>query len=262
MASSDLHPGTAVVTGASTGIGRALSRHLARHGFELVIAADEAEIHIAASELEGWAPSVRAVQADLATAEGVEEVYVAIPTDRVTVLALNAGIGVAGRFDETVLADQLRLIDLNVRSMVHLARLVIPHLVARGYGRVLVTSSIAATGPGPYHATYAASKAFGHSFAEAIREELKDTGVTVTSVLPGPTDTRFFERAHMLDTKVAQGPKDDPDEVARDALEALMTGRPSVVAGSWRNRVQVELASHLPDRMVAPIMASQAKPRG
>jgi short-subunit dehydrogenase len=137
---------------------------------------------------------------------------------------------------------------------VHLAKLVIRDMVRRGSGRVLVTSSIVATAPGPFHATYAASKAFDHSFAAGIRTELKDTGVTVTSLLPGATDTDFFESAGMLDTKVAQGPKDDPAEVAKDGLDALFAGKDSVVAGSFRNRVQAELMSHLPDKVTAPTM--------
>lgn len=261
MSIHDSNPGTAVVTGASTGIGRALAREFARHGHDLVIAADEDRINEAAAEMEGFGVLVHAVEVDLATPAGVEELYAAIPSDRVSALALNAGIGVSGRFDQTRLGDQLRLIDLNVRSLVHLAHLVIRDMVANGHGRVLVTSSIAANGPGPFHATYAASKAFGHSFAEAVRQELKDTGVTVTSLMPGPTDTAFFERADMLDTKIAQGPKDDPAEVAADGYKALMAGRPSVVAGAFRNKVQAELASHLPDSLTAPLMGSLAKPR-
>lgn len=261
MPLSDSIPGTAVVTGASTGIGRSLARELARHGHDLVIAADEPEIHSAARELEGLGVAVRAVETDLATPEGVEELYAAVPRDTVTVLALNAGMGVSGRFDETEVADHLRLVDLNVRSTVHLAGLVVRDLVANGRGRILVTSSIAATCPGPYHATYAASKAFGHLFAESIRHELKGTGVTVTSLMPGPTDTAFFERADMLDTRVAQGRKDDPDEVAADAYAALMAGKNRVVAGSRRNWVQAELGTHLPEVVTAPLMAAMTKPR-
>ncbi len=256
------HPGTAVVTGASSGIGRALARKFAQHGHDLVIAADEPEIEDAARELEGLGASVRAVQVDLATADGVEALYAALPSDSVTALALNAGIGVSGRFDRTDVADHLRLVDLNVRSAVHLAGLVVPGMVARGRGRILITSSIAATGPGPYHSTYAASKAFGHIFAEGIRHELKGTGVTVTSLMPGPTDTAFFERADMLDTRIAQGPKDDADDVAADAFDALMAGKDRVVAGARRNWVQAELSSHLPDVVTAPLMATLTKPRG
>ncbi len=180
----------------------------------------------------------------------------------VDLMVLNAGVGVSGRFDRTSLESNLNLVDLNVRSTVHLGHLVLVDMVARGEGRVLVTSSIAAVAPGPYHATYAASKAFVHSFAEGIRQELKDTGVTVTSLMPGVTDTEFFARADMGDTKLGRmDDKDDPQDVARDAVEALLAGRPSVVAGGFRNRLQAELGTHLPDALAAPIMARMTKPQ-
>ena len=249
----------AVVTGASTGIGRAIARELVDRGYDVVVAADEPEIQQAAAEL-GATP----VQVDLATADGVEELHRrASEAGPVDVLVLNAGVGVSGRFDKTSLADQLNLVDLNVRSTVHLAHRVLGEMTGRGSGRVLVTSSIAAVAPGPYHATYAASKAFVHSFAEGIREELKDTGVTVTSLMPGPTDTEFFARADMGDTKIGQmDDKDDPQDVARDGVEALLKGRPSVVAGSFKNRIQAELGTHLPDAIANPIFGRMTKPEG
>jgi short-subunit dehydrogenase len=251
----------AVVTGASTGIGRALAQEFVDHGFDVVIAAEEPAILEAAAEFASPARHVIPVQVDLATAEGVERLYGKV--DRTPdAIALNVGVGVGGRFDETALADQLRLVDLNVRSTVHLAHLLIGDMVRAGRGRVLVTSSIAAVAPGPYHATYAASKAFVHSFAEGIREELKDTGVTVTSLMPGPTDTEFFRRADMLDTPLGQSDKkDDPQEVAHDGYEALMAGRSSVVAGSVKNRIQAELGTHLPDALAAPLLARMTKPK-
>ena len=249
----------ALVTGASTGIGRAIARELVGRGYDVVVAADEPEIEQAAAEL-GATP----VQVDLATADGVEELHRrASEAGPVDVLVLNAGVGVSGRFDKTSLSDQLNLVDLNVRSTVHLAHLVLGEMTGRGSGRVLVTSSIAAVAPGPYHATYAASKAFVHSFAEGIREELKDTGVTVTSLMPGPTDTEFFARADMGDTKIGKmDDKDDPQDVARDGVEALLKGRPSVVAGSFKNRIQAELGTHLPDAIANPILARMTKPEG
>jgi short-subunit dehydrogenase len=150
---------------------------------------------------------------------------------------------------------------LNVTSAVHLTRLLLPEMVERGTGRVLFTSSIAATAPGPYHATYAASKAFLYSFAEAIRYELRDTGVTVTSLMPGPTDTDFFERAGMEDTRIgAMENKDDPAEVAREGFEALMSGRSHVIAGSARNRVQATAAKFLPEGAKARTQAAMTEP--
>jgi short-subunit dehydrogenase len=133
-------------------------------------------------------------------------------------------------------------------------------MVRRGEGRLLFTASVAATMPGPYYATYAASKSFVHSFAEAIRHELKDTGVTVTSLMPGPTDTEFFERAGMQDTKVDSSKKDDPAEVARDGFKALMAGKDHVVAGSAMNRAQTAASTILPDPMKARVHASMTEP--
>ena len=254
----------AVVTGASTGIGRALAQELVERGFDVVVAAEEPEIHDAAAELSASGRTVLPVQADLATAEGVEALHLQVrETGRVaTVGALNAGVGVNGRFDQTPLEDDLNLVDLNVRSTVHLAKLLLRDMVAAGEGRLLVTSSIAAVAPGPYHATYAASKAFVHSFAEGIREELKDTGITVTSLMPGPTDTEFFSRADMENTKIGQmDDKDDPRDVARDAVDGLLAGRASVVAGAFKNRLQAELGTHLPDALAAPIFARMTKPQ-
>jgi short-subunit dehydrogenase len=251
----------AVVTGASTGIGRALAREFAQHGFDVVIAAEEPAVHDAAVELTTPDHDVTPVQVDLSTGDGVRMLYDKI--DRTPdAVALNVGVGVSGRFDETDLEDQLRLVDLNVRSTVHLGQLLIRDMVRAGKGRVLVTSSIAAVAPGPYHATYAASKAFVHSFAEGIREELKDTGVTVTSLMPGPTDTEFFRRADMGDTPLGQSDKkDDAQDVAHDGYEALMAGKSSVVAGSAKNRIQAELGTHLPDALAAPLMARMTKPQ-
>jgi short-subunit dehydrogenase len=254
----------AMVTGASTGIGRALAREFVEHGFDVVIAADEPEIHAAAADLATPDHQVFPVQVDLSTADGVEALHGAVTASGRTpeAVALNAGIGVSGRFDQTDLEDDLRLVDLNVRSTVHLAKLVARDMVRAGRGRILVTSSIAAVAPGPYHATYAASKAFVHSFAEGIRVELKDTGVTVTSLMPGPTDTEFFRRADMGDTAIGQmDSKDDAQEVAHDGFEALMAGKSSVVAGSAKNRIQAELGTHLPDALAAPLMARMTKPQ-
>jgi uncharacterized protein len=258
------HRPLAVVTGASTGIGRALTFEFAEHGFDVVIAAEEPAIHDTAAELSASGATVTSVEVNLATARGVEELY-RRATDggrAVAALALNAGVGVNGRFGESSVADELNLVDLNVRSTVHLAHLAVRDMVAAGAGRILVTSSIAAVAPGPYHATYAASKAFVHSFAEGIRVELEDTGVTVTSLMPGPTDTPFFARADMGDTRIGQmEDKDDPRDVARDGVEALLAGKASVVAGSIRNRIGAEIGTHLPDALTAPLLARMTRPR-
>jgi len=251
----------ALVTGASSGIGRALAQQFADHGFDLVIAAEDDAIHTAASDLEATGATVTAAQVDLTTADGVTALHQAtMARGPVAAAALNAGVGVGGRFDQTDLDRDLALVDLNCRSTVHLAKLLARDMVARGEGRLLFTASIAAVAPGPYHATYAASKAFVHSFAEGIRVELADHGVTVTSLMPGPTETEFFERADMQSTKVGAGPKDDANDVARDGFEALMAGRDHVVAGSTKNKLQAAGSSAMPDRLAASAMARMTKP--
>jgi short-subunit dehydrogenase len=254
----------ALVTGASTGIGREAARQLAERGHDLVVVADEDAVRTVADELASSGARVHAVQADLTTTEGNDAVAAALldlgrPLE---VAVVNAGVGSNGRFDQIPLEDDLRVVRLNVVSTTHITKLAVRDMVARGRGRVLLTSSIAAAAPGPYHATYAASKAFVHSFAEAIRVELADTGVTVTSLMPGPTDTEFFERADMTDTKVGSGPKDDPADVVRDGLEALFAGKDHVVAGGRKNRLQTVASELMPDAVAAKAQAKQTEPGG
>ena len=253
----------AVVTGASSGIGRELAKQFAAHDFDLIIAAEDGELESAARELEQLGASVEAVQVDLSTDEGVDELHRRMSSAGrpVEAVALNAGVGAGGEFaDGTDLEDELRLVDLNVRSTVHLAKHVVRDMVERGQGRILLTSSIASTMPGTFHAVYNASKSFVQSFALALRAELKDTGVTVTSLMPGPTETEFFERAGLTDTLVGAGPKDDPADVARDGFEALMAGRERVVSASMHSKLQGRGARFMPDAVKARAHALMAKP--
>lgn len=245
----------AVVTGASNGIGYELAKQFAQNGFDLLVTASSSSLYEAAQSFEKLGAKVEAVQADLTTYDGVETLYSSIKaTGRsVDAIAINAGVGVGGAFVETDLKDELNLINLNVVSSVHLAKRVTKDMVAQGKGRILFTSSIAAILPGPFEAVYAASKAFLHSFAEGLRVELKDTGVTVTSLMPGPTDTNFFERADMQDTKAHAMPKDDPTEVAKQGFEALMAGKDSVIAGSLITKVQGAVSKVLPDALKAKL---------
>jgi uncharacterized protein len=251
----------AVVTGASSGIGLELARLFAADGFDLVIAAEDDEVQNAADALRiGGGRTVEAVQVDLATPEGVEELVARVERPP-QALALNAGIGAGGAFiGDTALADELKLIDLNVRSTVHLAKLLLPRMVERREGRVLATSSVASTMPGPFQAVYNASKSFVQSFALALRNELKDTGVTVTSLMPGPTETEFFARADMLDTKVGTGDKDDAADVARDGYEAMMAGKERVVSHSLSTKAQGRGSRFLPDSAKAEMHRRQAEP--
>jgi uncharacterized protein len=254
----------AVVTGASSGIGLELAKQFAEHDFDLIVTAEDAAIEGVARELEqDFGAQVDAVQVDLASAGGVEELYrrISAAGRPVDAIALNAGIGAGGAFaSDTALEDELRVIDLNVRSTVHLAKYVVRDMVARGEGRILFTSSIASTMPGAFQAVYNASKSFVQSFALALRNELKDTGVTITSLMPGPTDTEFFERADMLDTKVGAGDKDDPADVARDGFEALMAGDERVVSASLSTKLQGRAGRFVPDKAKAAMHRRVAEP--
>ncbi len=244
----------ALVTGASSGIGLELAKQFAAGGYDLVITAEDDELRAAADELRGLGAEVESVQADLAQPQGVEELVerIAGTARPVAAAAINAGVGVGGAFvGETGLDDHLTEIDLNVRSSVHLAYRILPPMVQDGAGKVLFTSSVAATTPGPFQSVYNASKAFIKSFAEGLREELRDTGVTVTTLMPGPTDTEFFDRAGMGDTKLGQSDKDSPAEVAEEGYAALMAGKDHVVAGSTKNKVQAAAGNVLPDTTLA-----------
>jgi short-subunit dehydrogenase len=252
----------ALVTGASSGIGYELARQFAENGFDVIVNAEDDGLAAAAAELAGTGADVQAVQADLATYDGVEQLYAAVQaTGRpLAAAALNAGIGRGGPFVENPLADELRLIDLNVTGTVHLAKRVLVDMHARNDGKVLFTSSIASTMPGPFQAVYNASKSFVQSFSEALANELKETDVTVTALMPGPTDTEFFERADLLDTKIGQGPKDDPAQVARQGFEALMAGKDKVVGGGVKSRAQAAAAAVLPDALKSAGHRQMAKP--
>ncbi|MEU8659035.1 SDR family NAD(P)-dependent oxidoreductase [Actinoplanes philippinensis] len=253
-----------MITGASSGIGYELARQLAAQGFDLLIVAEDAGIEEAATDLRrDGRNQITAVRADLAGYDGVEQAWAAVEaTGRdVDVLALNAGRGIGGEFvGGTALADELNVIDVNVTSTVHLAKRALPAMVARGRGRVLITSSIASMMPGTYQAVYNASKSFVQSFAEAVRAELKDTGVTVTSLMPGPTETNFFHRAEMDDTRVGASDKDDPAQVAEQAIRAVLDGREKVVAGSVKTRAQGLVDKVAPDRVKAALHGRMAEP--
>ena len=252
----------ALITGASSGIGRHLAQEFVTNGFDVVVNAEDAAITGVATELQAFGGSATPVQADLRTAAGVEQLWSAVqglgrPLDAA---ALNAGVGRGKAFVDQPLEDILSLLDLNVRSTTHLAHLVLRDMTARGQGRVLVTSSIASTMPGSFQAVYNASKSFVQSFVEAVQDELRDTEVTVTSLMPGPTDTEFFERADLSDTRVGQGPQDDPADVARQGFEALMKGERKVVSASLRTKAMEAANKVLPDALKAAQHRKMAEP--
>lgn len=260
-AGADVGRPLALVTGASSGIGLELARQLAGRGHDVIVCAEDAAIHQVPGGIGGDA-TVEAVQADLATREGCEALVARCAAMRpLDVCCLNAGIGLGGPFLETDLETELRMIQLNCSAVVHLAKALLPRMVQRGRGRVLVTSSIAASMPAPFEAVYGATKAFDLSLAEALRNELKDTGVTVTALQPGPTETNFFHRGDMDDTRVgASDTKDDAATVAKDGLDALFAGRDKVVAGSLMNTVQDLAAQVLPEPVKAQFHRKLTEP--
>jgi len=254
----------AVVTGASTGIGFELAKVFAKNGFDLLVTAENDQIQIAAKDFRALGVSVQVVQTDLARPDGsgVDELYSTIKTlgRPVDCIAINAGVGVGGEFITNNFQAELNLMQLNIISLVHLTKHVLRDMVSVGRGKILFTSSIAGEMPGPYYAVYAASKAFVQSFSEAIRYEVKDKGVSVTALQPGATDTPFFARAGMLDTKAGASKKDSPAEVAQQGFDALMAGRDHVVAGSLLNNVQSGVAKIISEKQAAGLHAKQTKP--
>jgi short-subunit dehydrogenase len=256
----DLPAGSlAIVTGASSGIGLELARCCVAKGFDLLIAADEPEIEAAAIEFRRQGAKVRAIEVDLSTLEGVDRLVAATEGRRVEYLLANAGRGLGNSFlDENFLQAKL-VLDTNVTGTIYLIHQVASQMRARGSGRILITGSVAGFMPGSFQAVYNGTKAFLDSFSTALRNELKDSGVTVSCLMPGPTDTGFFERADMLDTKVGQGKKAAPAEVARIGFEAMLDGEGDVVAG-WKNKLQVAIAKVTPASVLAEQHRKMAEP--
>jgi short-subunit dehydrogenase len=249
----------AIVTGASTGIGYELARCCARQGYDLLIAADEAAIHDAAQELRKLGTSVEALETDLATQDGVDRLYPAAHGRPVDALLANAGRGLGKGFLDQDFAEVRRVIDTNITGTLDLLQKVGRDMRARGSGRILITGSIAGFMPGAFQAAYSGTKAFLNSMSWALRNELKDSGVTVTCLMPGATDTEFFERADMLDTRIGQAEKDDPAEVAAQGFEAMARGDGDVVTG-WKNKLQSAIANVTPASVLAEQHRKMAAP--
>lgn len=254
----------AVVTGASSGIGYHLARLAAEHGHDLVVAADT-PLEQAVSDFQALGAKVDAVQADLASTDGVRKLIDCIGERQVDVLMANAGHGLGGPFLEQDFEAVLHVINTNITGTVHLIQHVARQMVKRGQGRgdgrILITGSIAGFQPGSFQAVYNGTKAFVDSFSLALRNELKGSAVTVSCLMPGPTDTEFFERADMTTTKVANDPKMmmQPDEVARIGFDAMLKGEADVVAG-WKNKMQVAMSKVMPAQAVAEMHRKLAEP--
>lgn len=251
----------AVVTGASTGIGRELAKLCAAHGFDLVIAADEPSVQTVAEELEALGADVATVEADLATLDGVDELYeTVVATGRpVAALFANAGRGLGGAFLDQDFDEACHVVDTNITGTIYLIHRIGRDMRKRDHGRILITGSVAGFMPGSFQAVYNGTKAFIDNFAAALRNELKDTKIVVSCLMPGPTETEFFRRAEMLDTAVGQGRKDDPADVAKAGFDALMRGEASVVSG-WQNKLMTTLANVTPASMLAEQHRKMAEP--
>lgn len=249
----------AIVTGASTGIGLELARRCAKEGYDLLIAADEPAIEQAATSLRGSGAEVEAVQADLATTEGVDRLYAAVRGRAVDALLANAGRGLGHAFFDQEFAEVQRVIDTNITGTVYLIHKIGNDMRRRNAGRILITGSIAGFMPGSFQAVYNGTKAFLNSFSFALREELKDTDVTVTCLMPGATETEFFRRAEMMDTKIGTEEKDDAAEVANNGFDAMIKGKGDVVSG-LRNKVQSAVANVTPAGVLAGQHRKKAEP--
>lgn len=251
----------AVVTGASSGIGFELAKIAAEEGYDLLVAANESEINDAAQDLRGAGTRVEAVEADLATTEGVARLVEAIKNNRANLelLFANAGCGLGQGFLDQDIGRVRHVIGTNITGTIELIHAVGNMMREQGRGRILITGSIAGFMPGTFQAVYNGTKAFLNSFSFALRNELKDSGVSVTCLMPGATDTRFFERANLLDTKIGMAEKDDPADVARIGFDALMDREGDIVSG-WKNKLQAAVANVTPSEFLAEQHRKMAEP--
>ncbi len=250
----------AVITGASTGIGFELAEIAAENGYDLLVVADEPLIEAAARDFQQRGVEVKSIEADLATLEGVDKLIDAAGGRRIDLLCANAGRGLGRGFLGQDVSDWRRVVDTNITGTVYLLQRVLRDMVAQGQGKVLITGSIAGFIPGTFQAVYNGTKAFIDTFADAIRNELKEaSGITITTLMPGPTETEFFDRADMLDTKVGSQQKDDPGKVARDGWDALMKGEAHIVSG-WKNKMQAAAAHVAPASILAEQHRRMAEP--
>jgi short-subunit dehydrogenase len=249
----------AIVTGASTGIGFELAKRCAQEGYDLLIAADEPEIGSAATSLRSEGATVEALQADLATIEGVDKLYAAAKGRQVDALLANAGRGLGHGFLDQDFEKARRVVDTNVTGTIYLVHKVGNDMRRRNAGKILITGSIAGFTPGSFQAVYNGTKAFLNSFSFALREELKETKISVTCLMPGATETEFFRRAEMMDTKIGTSEKDDAAEVANNGFDAMIKGEGDVVSG-LKNKVQSAVANVTPAGVLATQHRKMAEP--
>ncbi|HZY82457.1 MAG TPA: SDR family oxidoreductase [Cyclobacteriaceae bacterium] len=256
----------ALVTGGTSGIGYELAKLFAKNGYNLVIVARGITDlnNVSADLTKAYNVEVITISKDLFDPQNAFALYKDVQDLGVTINILinDAGQGQYGEFVDTDINRELDIINLNISSLVILTKLFLREMIDRGEGKILNLSSIASKTPGPYQSVYHGTKAFVQSFTEAIRSEVKDRGITVTALLPGATDTDFFNKADMLQSKqVAEGKLDDPVKVAQDGYDALMSNDDMVVSG-LKNKLQVAMANITPDEQAADKMKKQQAPVG
>ncbi|HEX9984924.1 MAG TPA: SDR family oxidoreductase [Thermoanaerobaculia bacterium] len=254
----------ALITGASSGIGLELAKCFAKDNYDVILVAEDAGLEQAATEVRqlGSGGRVETITADLSKRDGAHHVYGEVQRRgrQLDVLVNNAGVGVYGKFIETNLDEEIAMVQLNAIACLQLTKLFAPSMVQRGSGRILMTASVASVMPAPYLSIYGATKAFVYEFAQALRAELADTGVTVTALLPGPTDTNFFERAHAQDSRILDEKLSDPADVARAGYDALMKGEAKVIV-PLKYKVQATLNQAMPDSVVAKQSLKKHEPK-
>src|SRR6201999_1939533 len=245
--------GLALITGASSGIGYSLAKELAKRRYDLIVCSAGDRLKAAVEDFRSTGVSVVEITADLSTREGVSELWNRSKAlgRSIDIACLNAGIGVGGLFQETDLETELQMVNLNCTGTFQLAKYVVQDMVPRNEGKILFTASIAGEMVAPREAVYAASKAFVLSLAHSLRYELRDSGITVTALQPGPTNTEFFHRAGMDDTEVGSKGKSEsqPDDVARQGIDALLAGEDHVYAASMKTKLEGKLANMVPGAM-------------
>lgn len=253
-----------LITGGTSGIGLELSKLFAKDGYNLIIVArDENELKNVSGELQQqYDVDVVTISKDLFYPGNAFELYDEVKEKKleVEILVNDAGQGVYGEFVDTDVQREINIINLNITSLVVLTKQFVKDMKERGNGKVLQLASIAGKVPGPLQSVYHGTKAFVLSFSEAIRNELKDTGVSITALLPGATDTDFFNKADMQDAKIVQeGKMASAADVAKDGYKALMAGDDKIISG-FMNKVQVAMSNITPDETVANMMHKQQKP--
>lgn len=252
---------TALITGGTSGIGKELAKLFAQDQYNLVIVArDQQELDNTANELQQYGIEVKTIAKDLSSMDQAKALCTEV-TEQIDVLVNDAGQGVYGLFTDNDLESELGIVHLNICATVILTKHFLKQMVARGEGRILNLGSVAGKLPGPWQAVYHATKAFVLSFTTAVREEVRNSGVTLTALMPGVTDTDFFNKAGMNDSKVVQDKEAmaNPADVAKAGYDALMAGDDRVIAG-FKNKVQVNAANLMPDSTVAHNLYEQQKP--